>query len=73
MSWYTGIYKKMARENIRFFRNKDESYNMVDLYLDNIRLFGYKDSHNNCDIDVKKIVLSKKSYSEYIIRYYDVN
>ena len=46
---------------------------MVDLYLDNIRLFGYKDSYNYYDIDVKKIVLFKKSYNEYIIRYYDVN
>ena len=46
---------------------------MVDLYLDNIRLFGYKGSHYNYDIDVKKIVLSKKSYNKCIIRYYDVN
>ena len=46
---------------------------MVDLYLENIRLFGYKDSYNYCDIDVNEIVLSKKSQMEYIIRYYDVN
>ena len=46
---------------------------MADLYLDNIRLFGYKDSYSYYDIDVKKIVLFKKSYNEYIIRYYDVN
>ena len=29
---------------------------MVDLYLENIRLFGYKDSYNYYDIDVNKIV-----------------
>ena len=46
---------------------------MVELYLDNIRLFGYKGSYNHYDIDVKKIVLSKKSCNEYVIRYYDVN
>ena len=46
---------------------------MVELYLDNIRLFGYKGSYNHYDIDVKKIVLSKQSYNEYVIRYYDVN
>ena len=63
----------MAQENILFFKNEDESYDMVDLYLDNIRHFGYKDSYNYYDIDVKKILLSKKSDNEYIIRYYDVN
>ena len=46
---------------------------MVELYLDNIRLFGYKGSYNHYDVDVKKIVLSKQSYNEYVIRYYDVN
>ena len=46
---------------------------MVELYLDNIRIFGYKGSYNHYDIDVKKIVLSKKIYNEYVIRYYDVN
>ena len=62
----------MAQGNIMFFKNEDESYDMFDLYLDNIRLFGYKDSYNYYDIDVKKILLSKKSDNEYIIRYYDV-
>ena len=42
----------MARENIMFFKNDDESYDMVDLYLDHIGLFGYKDSYNHYDIDV---------------------
>ena len=46
---------------------------MVELYLDNIRILGYKGSYNHYDIDVKKIVLSKKSCNEYVIRYYDVN
>ena len=55
----------MAQENIWFHKN--------DLYLDNIRLFGYKDSYNYYDIDVNKIVLSKQSHNEYIIRYYGVN
>ena len=46
---------------------------MVELYLDNIRILGYKGSYNHYDIDVKKIVLSKKSYNEYVITCYDVN
>ena len=50
----------MAQENIVFFENQDESNDMVDLHIDNIRLFGYKDSYNYYDIDVKKIALSKK-------------
>ena len=54
------------------FKNQDESYTMVDLYLNN-RFFGYKDSYNYYDIDVNKILLSKKSNNEYIIRYNDVN
>ena len=56
-----------------FFENDDESYTMVDLYLDNNRFFGYKDSYNYYDIDVDNILLFKKSYNEYIIRYNDVN
>ena len=63
----------MANENIWFRKNDDESYSMDDLYLDHVRLFGYKDSYNYFYIDVKKILLSKKSYDEYIVRYYDVN
>ena len=46
---------------------------MVELYLDNIRILGYKGSYNHYDIDVKKIVLPKKSYNEYVITCYDVN
>ena len=63
----------MARENIMFLENDDESCTMVDLYLDNNRFFGYKDSYNYYDIDVDNILLFKKSYNEYIIRYNDVN
>ena len=61
----------MAGENIMFFENDDESYTMVDLYLDNNRFFGHKDSYNY--FDVNNIPLFKKSYNEYIIRYNDVN
>ena len=62
----------MDQENIMFFKNHDESYTMVDLYLNN-RFFGYKDSYNYYDIDADKILLFKKSNNEYIIRYNDVN
>ena len=55
-----------------FFKNQDESYTMVDLYLYN-RFFGYKDSCNYYDIDVDKILLFKKSNNEYFIRRNDVN
>ena len=61
----------MAGENIMFFENDDESYTMVDLYLDNNILFGHKDSYNY--FDVNNIPLFKKSDNEYIIRYNDVN
>ena len=60
----------MDKENIMFCEN-DESYTMVDLYL-NDRFLGYKDSYNYYDIDVDKILLFKKSNNEYIIRYNDV-
>ena len=49
----------MAQENIMFFKNQDESYTMVDLYLHN-RFFGYKDSYNYYDIDVDNILLFQK-------------
>ena len=63
----------MARENIMFFENDDESYTVVDLYLDKNRFFGYRESYNYYDIDVSNILIFKKSYNEYIIRYNDVN
>ena len=47
----------MTGENIMFFENDNESYFMVDLYLDNNRLFGYEDSYNYYDIDVDNILL----------------
>ena len=62
----------MAQENIVFFENQNESYPMVDLYLNN-RFFGYKNSYNYYDIDVDNILLFKKSKNEYIIRYNDLN
>ena len=52
------------------FENDDKSYTMVDL---NGRFLGYKGSYNYYDIDVNKILLFKKSYNEYIIRYNNVN
>ena len=55
-----------------FFENDDNSYTMVDLYLNNTFL-GYKYSYNYYNIDVDKIILLKKSDNEYIIRYNDVN
>ena len=42
-----------------FFKNQDEWYTIVDLYLNN-RFFGYKDSYNYYDIDVDNILLFKK-------------
>ena len=45
---------------------------MVDIY-ENDNFFGYKDSYNYYDIDVHNILLFKKSYNEYFIRYYDAN
>ena len=62
----------MAQNNIMFMGNMDDSYTMVDLYQNN-KFFGYKDSYNYYDINVEKILLIKNSYSEYFIRYYDVN
>ena len=62
----------MDQENMMFFKNYDNSYTMLDVYL-NDRFFGYKDSYNYYDIDVDKILLFKKSDNEYIIRYNDVN
>ena len=62
----------MHQENFMLFKNQDESYTMVDLYLYD-RLFGYKDSYNYYDIDIDKILLFRKSKNEYIIRYNDLN
>ena len=62
----------MDQENNMFFKNQDQSYTMVNLYLNNI-FFGYKDSYNYYDFDVDKILLLKKSNNEYIIRYSEVN
>ena len=57
----------MDQEDIMFFKNQDESYTMIDLYLYD-RFFGYKNSYNYYDIDVDKIWLFKKSYGKYFIR-----
>ena len=63
----------MDQENIMFYKNKDKSYTMTDLYLNHNISFGYEDSYNYYDIDVNKILLFVKSADEYIIRYNDVN
>ena len=62
----------MDQNNIMFKGSMDNSYAMIDLNQNN-KFFGYKDSYNYYDIDVKKILLIKNSYNEYFIRYYDVN
>ena len=61
----------MDQENIILFKNQDESYTMIDLYLYD-KFFGHKDSYNYCNIDVDKL-LFKESDNEHIIRYNDVN
>ena len=58
----------MDQLNIMFMGNQDNSYTMVDLYQNN-KFWGYKDSHNYYDYDVKKILLIKNGYNQYIIRY----
>ena len=63
----------MAGEKIMFFENDDESYTLVDLYLNNNRFFGCKVSYNYYDIDADNVLLFKKSYNEYVIKYNDVN
>ena len=62
----------MDQENIMFFKNQDESYNIVDLYQNN-RFFEYKDSYNYYYVDVDKTLFFKKVNDEYIIKYKDVN
>ena len=63
----------MDQENTMFYKNKDKSYTITDLYLNHNISFGYEDSYNYYDIDVNKILLFVKSADEYIIRYNDVN
>ena len=48
----------MAKENIMFNKYDDGSYNIVDLYLDHIGLFGDKDCYNYYDNDAEKIIFS---------------
>ena len=56
-----------------FYKNKDKSCTMTDLYLNHNISFGYEDSYNYYGIDVDKILLFVKSDNEYIIRYNSVN
>ena len=46
---------------------------MTGLYLNHNISFGHKDSDNQDEIDVNKILLLKKSDWEYFIRYNDLN
>ena len=43
-----------------FFENNDESYTIVDIYLDYNRFFGHKGSYNYHDIDLMKYYYLKK-------------
>ena len=53
--FFLSLYNiKMAKVNIWFHENDDQSYDMLDLRLNNNKLFGYKDSYYYYDIDVKK-------------------
>ena len=63
----------MVPENISLSKCNDGSYLITDIYLDNNRFYGYKDSFNYYDIDVDKIIVYKKSENESFIRYHDVN
>ena len=67
------LYIQKWTKKILFYKNKDKSYTMTDLYLNHNISFGYEDSYKNYDIDVDKILLFVKSDNEYIIRYNDVN
>ena len=65
---------KNGTKNIWLYKSDDESYDMLDLCLNNNnnnKLFGYKDSDCYYDIDVKKILLIKNGYNKHIIRHYD--
>ena len=62
----------MDQNHIMFMGSMDNSYIMIDLNQNN-KFFGYEDSCNYYNIDVKKILLIKNRYNEYFIRCYDVN
>ena len=48
-------------------------YTMTNLYLNQNISFGCEDSYNYYDIDIDKILLLRKSDTEYFIRYNNVN
>ena len=53
--FFLSLYNiKKAKVNIWFHENDDQSYDMLDLCLNNNKLFGYKDSYYYYDIDVKQ-------------------
>ena len=55
----------MDQGNIMFSKNQDKSHTMTNLYLNHNIFFGYKDSYNDYDIDVNKILLLVKNDNEY--------
>ena len=56
----------MDKENIIFFEDDDESYKMVDLYLNN-RFLGYKDSYNYYILMLMKYCYLKKVITNILL------
>ena len=64
----------MDQENIPFSKNQGKSYAMTDLHILGYNTcFGCEDSNNYYDIDVDNLLLLRKGYNEYFIKYNDVN
>ena len=59
----------MDLENIRLSKYNNGTYIISDRYLDNKKLYGYKNAYNYYEIDVDTIILYKKCDNEYFIRY----
>ena len=59
----------MDPENIRLSKYSDGTYICSDQYLDNKRLYGYKNAYNYYEIDVDTIILCKKCDNECFVRY----
>ena len=51
----------MDQENIMFYKNKDKSYTMTDLYLNHNISFEHEDFYNYYHIDVYKTLLFVES------------
>ena len=59
----------MDPENIRLSKYNNGTYIISDQYLDNKRIYGYKNAYNYYQIDVDTIILYKNCDNEYFIRY----